>query len=118
MEVLCLVAVAKGGDDISSTGARVARGSLDENDSVDGDRTSGKRTAEEEAGHLVVRPAWVCLQCRRRKCKVRKLSHHSSQISQGGNGKEDHAEMVGRPLIDRDKVRSFNRSDQVLLTWR
>lgn len=70
MEVLCLVAVAKGGDAIRSTGARVARGSLDENDSVDGDRTSGKRTAEEEAGHLVVRPAWVCLQCRRRQCKV------------------------------------------------
>jgi hypothetical protein len=69
VEVLCLVAVAKGGDAIRGTGACVTRGTLDDNDSVSGARTSGKRTAEQEAGHLVARPARMCLQNRRRQCE-------------------------------------------------
>ena len=67
MEVLCLVAVAKGGDAIRGTGARVARRYLDSGSTVTGAHASGKRAAEEEAGHLVVRRAQVCLQNSKRQ---------------------------------------------------
>jgi hypothetical protein len=53
VEVLCLVAVAEGGDAIRGTGARVARRYLDSGSTVTGAHASGKRTADEEAGHLV-----------------------------------------------------------------
>ena len=67
MEVLCLVAVAKGGNAIRDTGARVARRDLDSDSTVTGAHASGKETAEEEAGHLVGRSACVCLQNSKRQ---------------------------------------------------
>ena len=68
MEVLCLVAVAKGGDAIRGTGAGAAREYLDRDSMATGAHASGKRTAE-EAGHFVVRRAWVCLQNCTRQCE-------------------------------------------------